>query len=86
MKDFQITLDNKEYKCNSTSCNATDQSWDISTTFGGIRVGIHIPLDNRITRAKVILFVEAFHEGMRAAFKDQDIDQEYVWNKHHAIR
>lgn len=70
-----------KYICWSASSNLTNQSWEVSTNFGAVRVEIKIPLNLKITRAKVILFIEAFHEGMRAAFDAQNIDQTYVWNK-----
>lgn len=82
MRDFTITLDNKEYKCTSSQTNGKDEyAYDISVKHGDIRTNIHIPMDKKITRAKVILFIEAFHVGLHKAFDEQQLDQNYVWNR-----
>lgn len=87
MKDFDIKLDGVEYKCSSTSTNGTDKhSWDIQVSHGTIKTIIRIPMDNAVTRAKVLLFIEAFHVAMHKAFEQQQIDQNYIWNQKTSIK
>lgn len=82
MRDFKITLDGKEYKCSSTSSNGKDEySWDITVNHGDVSTRIHIPMNKKITRAKVILFIEAFHVAMHRAFEEQQLDQNYIFNQ-----
>lgn len=86
MRDFSITLDNKEYKCTTTSTNGNGEfSYDIIVKHGEVSTHIRIPIGNKITRAKVILFIEAFHEAMHKAFEDQKLDQNYIWNQKTSI-
>lgn len=86
MMDFTVTLDNKEYKCSSTSSNGKGgQSWNIEAAHGNLRTTIYVPMDNSITRAKLMLFIEAFHVAMHKAFEVQQLDQNYIWNQKHSI-
>ena len=85
MTDFSITLDGKEYKCRSTVSSGEDQGWYISVSHGKVRTEIKIPMEEKITRAKIILFVEAFHVAMHKAFESQLLDQNYIWNQKRTI-
>ncbi len=86
MSDFELTLGYRKYKVTSTSSSREGQSWDLSFDHGGIWVSVRIPIEKRLTRAKVMLFVEALHEGLNAAFISQDISQDYAMNQKHSIR
>ncbi len=59
MNDFSITLDYKEYKVRSTQSNAEACSWDITVSHGEVKTNIRIPIEKKVTRAKVILFIDA---------------------------
>jgi hypothetical protein len=52
---------------------------------GDVRTNIYVPINKKITRAKIILFIEAFHEAMHKAFEAQQLDQNYIWNQKHTI-
>lgn len=80
MNDFSITLDGKEYKCTSTQYQKDSQNWNLSVKHGTVSTMITIPCEEKITRAKIILFIEAFHVAMHKAFEAQKLDQNYVWN------
>lgn len=85
MTNFSITLDNQEYKCTSTQRSAEDSNWHVTTKHGNVSTTITVPCENKITRAKVILFVEAFHVAMRNAFEAQLLDKNYIWNQKSTI-
>jgi len=87
MTDFSIKLDGKEYKCNSSQSDSQgNQNWYITVEHGSVKSTINIPMEDKTTRAKVILFIEAFHVAMRKAFEAQCIDQNYVWNQKTSIK
>lgn len=81
MQDFSITLDGKEYKCSSIQSNKDSQDWHITVSHGKVKTTISIPIEEKITRVKVILFIEAFHVAMHQAFDAQKLDQNYIWNQ-----
>lgn len=81
MSDFKVVLDGKEYNVRSTQSNKDSNDWSISTKYGNITSSINFPIEQNATRAKVMLFIEAFHVAMKNAFEAQGIDQNYVWNK-----
>lgn len=80
MQEFSITLDGKEYKVSSSHFDKEGNNWTMRVEHGKVATTITIPLEERITRAKVILFIEAFHVAMHKAFEAQKLDQNYIWN------
>ncbi len=87
MTDFKLSLDGKEYECKSTQSSGNEKNnWIVTATHGLVKSTISIPIEANITRAKVILFIEAFHVAMGKAFEEQQIDQNYFFNQKVAIK
>lgn len=87
MDSFKISIGGKEYDVNSNTSNGKgEQNWIVSVTYGNVRIQITIPQENKVTRAKVLLFIDALHEGMKIAFEKQDIGTNYTLNQGKSIR
>lgn len=86
MTGFKITLEGKEYEATySQSDSKGNNNWVINFKHGDAKANIEIPMDAKVTRAKALLFIEAFHEGLKSAFSSQGIDQNYIWNQKKSI-
>ncbi len=82
MENFTITLGSKEYKVSSNNSNGKDErNYLVDVSHGNVRTTINFPMTEKLTRAKVMLFIEAFHEAMKIAFDAQKLDQNYIWNQ-----
>ena len=86
MRDFSITLDGKEYKVTSSNSDSFGNNWIIRAIHGSIESVITIPSKERVTRAKILLFIEAYHVALNKAFEDQKLDQDYTMNQKHTIK
>jgi len=82
MENFTITLGSKEYKISSNHSNGKDErNYIMTVEHGKVKTTITFPIEEKLTRAKVMLFIEAFHEAMKQAFDAQKLDQNYIWNQ-----
>ena len=85
MSDFKLTIGSTEYEVNTSNSytSGVKDAQDFTCNFkrGNARFSITIPKESNATRAKVLLFIEAFHVALGKAFDEQGIDQDFVWNK-----
>lgn len=81
MQGFSVKLDNTEYAVSSNQSDRDGNNWIVQFNSGLVKSTIVVPMESKATRAKVLLFIEAFHEALKLAFSNQLIDQNYVWNK-----
>lgn len=73
MGEFELKLGNTTYKCSGYQQDKENQNWNVTSEHEGIRVNINVPIDKKIHRIQVILFVEAFHVAFTQAIRDQKI-------------
>lgn len=71
MSEFELTLNNITYKCTSHSFSGNNQNWDISSKHHDLTVRMSIPIESKLPRSKVMLFIEIFHEALMEAKKKQ---------------
>lgn len=81
MKEFTLKLDNIEWEVTSNNSDSVSQNWICRAAFNGFAVSINIPIDQKMTRAKVMLYVEHVHVAMQEAWKAQDIHQYFQNNR-----
>ncbi len=73
--EFELKLGGVTYKCTSNHQSKDASNCLISAEMNGLRVHIDIPIEEKYTRTKAIIFIEAFHEAMTAAIKDQKLNE-----------
>ena len=69
MKEFELTLGNTTYKCESSHSDINNRNWIVSAKINDIRLSINIPIESKLSRSKCMLFVESFHEALTAAME-----------------
>lgn len=74
MKEFKLTISGTVYECTSNHSDKDSQNWNIRSKVNDITVNMVIPIESKVSRAKCMLFVEAFHEALRTAQEQQKRD------------
>lgn len=73
MKEFKLELGGILYNCQSNHASKEHQNWHITAKSQEFNIRIEIPIDAKVSRAKCMAFVEAFHEALVTARKEQGI-------------
>lgn len=79
--EFELKLGGVTYKCTATQYNKDASDCNIQAEINGLKVHISIPIEEKISRTKAIIFIEAFHEALTKAVKDQKLG-ELQYGKH----
>lgn len=78
MKEFELKLGSISYKCSGNHSNFQDQNWNISVRINDLSISMNIPIESKLSRSKVILFVERFHEALMDVQKQQEKDLQFT--------
>jgi len=71
--DFELKLGSVLYRCTRTQYNGDTGNCVVSADINGMKIQIVIPAEEKINRTKALVFIEAFHEGLVYARKDQNL-------------
>ena len=71
MREFELKLDNTVYQCKPSSYSQENCNWHITSKVNDVSVTMTIPVESKVSRSQLMLFVEIFHEALMAAKKEQ---------------
>lgn len=77
--DFKLEMGGIVYTARNSQSSGDSRSWDVSAEYNNFRINIGVPMEKKVSRAEIIVFITAFHETFAKVRKEQG--EELRWLK-----